>query len=286
MYREVTETLQRPYLILDADCRVLSANMAFCRQYNVRQHDVQGSLIYDMGNGHWNSAELHNLLEHILPLYRTVRNFELSDTAGLSASKVLVNARQVLESEQLILLSIDERTSGKTPSLQPQTVCDAIQQMMIVIDTQATIFRDHGQDMIVRIPSVTAPTSIDPQLMLMVLGNVLSYVASNSSLCEKVTIAVNREETYTRIFISSEHQQPRIINPFAFIKRLKRSYGGHQSGCSVTSLSWAHQIMLIHGGSIKVAKHINRGVGYTIDIPLVAESYLFKQIAATSLPVL
>ena len=48
------DTVREPFLILDPDLRVLSANKTFYRFFHVTKKDTEGMLVYDLGDGEWN----------------------------------------------------------------------------------------------------------------------------------------------------------------------------------------------------------------------------------------
>lgn len=109
-YKEITETIREPFLILDKDMRVVSANLAFYRKFKVRKKDTEGRHIFELGNNQWNSPDLRDLLEGVLPTNKMLKNYEVThDFPDLGTKTMILNARQV-DSKQLILLAIDDVT--------------------------------------------------------------------------------------------------------------------------------------------------------------------------------
>jgi two-component system CheB/CheR fusion protein len=109
-YKEITETVREPFVILDKKLCVVTANRAFYRKFKVRKKDTDGRLIYELGNNQWDSLELRELLEHILPKHRVLNNYAVThDFPSLGSKTMLLNARQV-DSKQLILLAIEDVT--------------------------------------------------------------------------------------------------------------------------------------------------------------------------------
>lgn len=112
-YKEITETVREPFIILDKDLRVVTANQAFYHTFKVRKKDTQGRRIYELGNNQWDAPELRELLERILPKHRVFNNFEVThDFPVLGQRIMLLNARQV-DSKQLILLAIEDVTGRR-----------------------------------------------------------------------------------------------------------------------------------------------------------------------------
>jgi len=110
-YREITETVREPFIILDKALCVVTANHAFYYLFKVLKRDTQGKRIYDLGNNQWDAPELRELLEHILPKHRVFNNFKVThDFPTLGRRTMLLNARQV-DSKQLILLAMEDITS-------------------------------------------------------------------------------------------------------------------------------------------------------------------------------
>jgi len=109
-YKEITETVREPFIILDTYLNVVTANTAFYRKFKVKKSDTEGKRIYDLGNKQWNSPELRILLENILPTHRVLNNYAVKhDFPNLGQRTILLNARQV-DNKQLILLAMEDVT--------------------------------------------------------------------------------------------------------------------------------------------------------------------------------
>lgn len=109
-YKEITETVREPFLILDNDLKVVTANMAFYRKFKVAKKETEHKKIYDLGNSQWDAPELRELLENILPAHNVMTNYIVRHNFPKLGSKViLLNARQV-DRKQLILLALEDVT--------------------------------------------------------------------------------------------------------------------------------------------------------------------------------
>jgi signal transduction histidine kinase len=109
-YKEITETVREPFIILDNNLNVVTANLAFYRKFKVNKSDTEGRRIYDLGNSQWESSELRELLENILPAHRVLTNYVVRHNfPNLGPKTILLNARQV-DRKQLILLAIEDVT--------------------------------------------------------------------------------------------------------------------------------------------------------------------------------
>ncbi|MFA7715221.1 MAG: PAS domain-containing protein, partial [Candidatus Paceibacterota bacterium] len=65
--KTVVDVVREPVLILDKDLRVMAANEAFYRIFQVESKDTEKKIVYELGNGQWNIPSLKKLLEDILP---------------------------------------------------------------------------------------------------------------------------------------------------------------------------------------------------------------------------
>lgn len=109
-YKEITETVREPFLILDMNLKVVTANAAFYHKFKVLKKDTQGKRMYDLGDSQWDSPELRELLENILPAHRVLTNYVVRHNfPKLGPKIILLNARQV-DRKQLILLALEDVT--------------------------------------------------------------------------------------------------------------------------------------------------------------------------------
>lgn len=110
-YKEITETVREPFIILDNNLKVVTANLSFYRKFKVIKKNTEGKRIYDLGNSQWDSPELRELLENILPAHRVLTNYAVKHNfPTLGPKTILLNARQV-DSKQLILLAMEDVTA-------------------------------------------------------------------------------------------------------------------------------------------------------------------------------
>lgn len=76
------------------------------------KNNTEGKRIYELGNGQWNSLELRNLLENILPAHKVLTNYVVKDNFPKLGPRIfLLNARQV-DRKQLILISLEDITNA------------------------------------------------------------------------------------------------------------------------------------------------------------------------------
>jgi PAS domain S-box-containing protein len=103
-----------PFLVLDSDLRVLSANESFCEHFHVSRATTERCLVYDLGNGQWNIPQLRAFLEEILPRKNFFKDFEVThEFETIGRRTMLLSGRQV-DHLQRILLFIDDATDRLT----------------------------------------------------------------------------------------------------------------------------------------------------------------------------
>lgn len=110
-------TIRESLLILDKDLRVKTANTAFYKTFHLREEDIEGRLLYDLGNRQWNIPRLRELLEEIIPNNAQFQGYEVRHYfPGIGEKVLLLNARRVLQrlhGQQLVLLAIEDITEHK-----------------------------------------------------------------------------------------------------------------------------------------------------------------------------
>ncbi|MGI9015087.1 MAG: PAS domain S-box protein [Phycisphaerales bacterium] len=114
--QNIVDTVREPLLILDATLRVRSANRAFYQTFQVSAKETEGRLIYELGNGQWDIADLRTLLEEIVPKSSVFDDFELDHTFPVIGRRVmLLNARKLQAGRhgELLVLAMEDVTAAK-----------------------------------------------------------------------------------------------------------------------------------------------------------------------------
>lgn len=113
----IVATIHEPFLVLDKDLRVKSANRTFYKVFGVKQEDTEGVLIYDLGNKQWDIPGLRTLLAELLPQRKNFTNFEVAHSfPGIGKRIMLFNAFEMSKEkgeEKLILLAMEDITRRK-----------------------------------------------------------------------------------------------------------------------------------------------------------------------------
>lgn len=127
--KTVVDVVREPIVILDKNLKVMTANEAFYRTFQVEQKDTEGKVIYKLGNGQWNIPSLRKLLENILPQNTFFKGFEVSHKFPFIGQKIMIlNAREIHLKED------------KTTKLFPPIILLAMEdvtEMMMVAETLA-----------------------------------------------------------------------------------------------------------------------------------------------------
>ena len=119
--RHVVDTAREPFLILDKDLRIMSANEAFYRTFQTLSKDTEGKLVYKLGNSQWNIPALRRLLEEVLPKESFFRDYEVEHEYPVVGKKIiLMNAREIFEPSQknqktpkMIILAMEDVTKQR-----------------------------------------------------------------------------------------------------------------------------------------------------------------------------
>lgn len=117
--KSIVQTVRDPLLVLDASLKVLRASRSFCLKFRTEPKDVEGRLVFAIGDGQWEIPRLRKLLERLLPERSSFEDFELDHTFADVGRRVLrLSARKIEHDDpgpDLILLEIEDVTSRRAP---------------------------------------------------------------------------------------------------------------------------------------------------------------------------
>ena len=112
----IVETIAEPLLILDAGLRVVGANPAFYRHFDVEPAETLDQTIYSLGNGQWNIAALRQLLDDVVLKDQKISGFRVEhEFQSIGERVMLLNANRMhREGESdTILLAINDITDSE-----------------------------------------------------------------------------------------------------------------------------------------------------------------------------
>lgn len=109
---DIIETLREPFVVLDDDLRVKTANRSFYESFHVSKEETENCLVYDLGNGQWDIPGLRKLLDEVLTRNKSVHDFEVEHSfPNLGRKTMLLNARPFppdSKHPELILLAVED----------------------------------------------------------------------------------------------------------------------------------------------------------------------------------
>ena len=109
---DIIATLREPFVVLDANLRVKTANRSFYDSFHVSKEETENRLVYDLGNGQWDIPGLRKLLEEVLSRNQSVHDFEVEHSfPTLGRKTMLLNARPFppdSKHPELILLAVED----------------------------------------------------------------------------------------------------------------------------------------------------------------------------------
>src|SRR6476660_69234 len=109
---DIIETLREPFVVLNSDLRVRTANRSFYDSFHVSKTETENCLVYDLGNGQWDIPGLRKLLDEVLSKNKSVHDYEVEHTfPELGRKTMLLNARPFppdSKHPELILLAVED----------------------------------------------------------------------------------------------------------------------------------------------------------------------------------
>jgi PAS domain S-box-containing protein len=114
---DIIATLREPFVVLDIDLRVKTANRAFYDSFHVSEEETENRFVYDLGNGQWDIPGLRALLDQVLSRNQSVHDFEVEHTFPILGRKtMLLNARPFSpdpKRPELILLAVEDVSASR-----------------------------------------------------------------------------------------------------------------------------------------------------------------------------
>jgi signal transduction histidine kinase len=111
---KVFETTRQPFLVLDHLFRVVTANTAFWRQFQLPPDETVGRSLWAAGGGEWASSDLRGLLEQLLSNRREINGYELVGEFAGTRRVLLVDGREIIQDdidgERFILVGLEDVT--------------------------------------------------------------------------------------------------------------------------------------------------------------------------------
>jgi two-component sensor histidine kinase len=130
----IVDTIHEPFIVLDAQFRVLAASRSFYETFEVDPEHTIGSLLYGLGDGQWDIPALRVLMETIIPQQTAMDGFEVDhDFPGLGRRIMLLNARKVLyetSADTTILLAFTDITARRAIELEKDELLEKTEELL------------------------------------------------------------------------------------------------------------------------------------------------------------
>src|SRR5271163_5210998 len=86
----IIATLREPFLVLNRDLRVKTANCSFFESFHVSHEETENRLVYDLGDGQWDIPGLRKLLDEVLARNQSVHDFEVEHSFPTLGRKTML----------------------------------------------------------------------------------------------------------------------------------------------------------------------------------------------------
>ena len=130
----IVDTIHEPFIVLDAQFRVLAASRSFYATFGVDPEHTIGNLLYSLGDGQWDIPALRVLMETIIPEKAAMDGFEVEhDFPGLGRRIMLLNARKVLyetSADTTILLAFTDITARRAIEMEKEELLEKTEELL------------------------------------------------------------------------------------------------------------------------------------------------------------
>jgi two-component system, chemotaxis family, CheB/CheR fusion protein len=138
--KQIIDNIPNPLLVLDADLKILLANLTFCAAFKVSQANTAGQLLYRLGNGQWDISQLKELLEDILPTKSFVRDFVVTHKfPGIGLKSMQLSAQRIEDiaggGRPMILLAVEDVTERTTAEASRKELSETHSRLAAIIDS-------------------------------------------------------------------------------------------------------------------------------------------------------
>jgi two-component system, chemotaxis family, CheB/CheR fusion protein len=135
LYAEsIVTTIREPLIILNKELKVRSANSAFYEKFQVKEDDTEGKLLFELGNGQWNTPVLKEMLEKVLPQKINIVDFQVATNfPALGVRIMLLNATQIIRDhseQQSILIAIEDVTEKWKKNKEEKELAEELEKMV------------------------------------------------------------------------------------------------------------------------------------------------------------
>src|ERR1041385_2188328 len=140
-YAEAVIEAVPPFLVLDQNLLVQTANKSFCKHFKIASSQTLNRPLYELGNGQWNIPGLRTLLEEVLPQKKIFKHFEVTHEFASIGLRTLLLSGQQVDHLQKILLFIEDITDRRrsqaairTSEIRYRRLFEAARDGILIID--------------------------------------------------------------------------------------------------------------------------------------------------------
>jgi PAS domain S-box-containing protein len=112
----ILETISEPFLVLDDEARVLTANAGFYQSFRTSSAETVGKPIFELADGQWDVPRLRQLLTDLLPQNSRIENFAVEHTFPVIGHRhMLLNARKIHHATRdmgIVLIALRDVTAA------------------------------------------------------------------------------------------------------------------------------------------------------------------------------
>ncbi len=130
--------IPEPFFILDDRLRVIVANTSVCELLESSKEKIEGTHLYDLGQGQWNLPDLHILLEETLLKHDFFKDYIVEQKFPVRGTRTMrLNGRRIYKNDALsamaqptILLAMEDVTKIRiTHKKSPKTTKQTTRQL-------------------------------------------------------------------------------------------------------------------------------------------------------------
>jgi two-component system, chemotaxis family, CheB/CheR fusion protein len=204
--QDIVDTIREPLIVLDTALRVVHANRAFYRAFQVHPSNTVGRTIYTLGNGQWDIPALRALLEDILATNGAFDEFVVThDFPTIGERTMLLNARKLYRPgnhTELILVAMEDVSERQRVERERAELLAAAEQ--------ATQIRD-------RFLAIAAHELKNP------LASLLGFVQIVQRRLAPGQVWSDRDARALNVIVEQAHRLHHLIDSLFDLSRLERN---------------------------------------------------------------
>ncbi|MEO8595772.1 MAG: chemotaxis protein CheB [Candidatus Solibacter sp.] len=136
------ETVQHPLLLLDSELRIVRATSSFYQMFQVSAEESEGKLLYAIGSGQWNLAELRAHLQEALTRDVAFHDLEVEqEFPKIGRRTMRLNGRRLVQLDHTpatVLLAIDDVTERKEAAeIHYRRLFESAKDAILVLDANS-----------------------------------------------------------------------------------------------------------------------------------------------------